>query len=285
MRIHVVLLLGIFAFAMFSLFNSQASADPAETAQSFLASVKSGDVTSALMEFGDNTCHCAPDGGYASYLNYEGAHDPNLAFLVGQRFEIGKPITKQLPMHTQGSFLPWDKPEDVAVFIPVQFNNRVEMPYFLPMDSAFGHNETEAEYAKFKKDPTFEWMRAFTLRLRPTLETGFIKVPDKVVKPPAGEVMIVEKDLPPEVLKYLHPKDPGSATMADGKQVPMRAIESELPRLKSIIVGFKVVRRGMMQRWTIQKIGVQDGVLLAGQREFKLAEQDTQSALKLAPNR
>ena len=255
---HILLLLGIFVFGGVAIFTSQAQEDPADEGRTFLSLVSKSDVDAALQEFGDNTCHCAPKGGYSSYFRYE--EEPTLAFLVGKNFTMGKPTVKQLPYNNEPYVLPWDKPEDVAVRVPIELPAE-SRPYFLPLDTAFGYNISETQLKKFAQNPDKEWWKAFTLRLRQGLQPGFVPKPTPETKPSEADKAVKDKVLPPEMMKYLHPTDAGAITLGDQKLVPVSQFASELPRLKSIVIGMKIVRRGVLKRWAVKKIGYEDPVI------------------------
>jgi hypothetical protein len=269
-----LLLIAIFAACVFMVFSSGTNADPADEARKFLRLLQRDDYEAAVAEFGDNTCHCAPKGGYVAYLRYDKAHDPNVAFLRGQQFEIGQPTTKQLPYNGEKHLFPWDKPEDVAVYVPITFKDPNSRPYFLPADMAFGYEMPQNDLEKFDSNPADGWMRAFTLRLRPKLEAGVVKPPDPNDKPEVeGELKGVDKSLiPPEVLKYQQPKDAAPVKLTDGRTVPASEMAAQLPRLKAITIGFKIVRRGTYHRWAVKKLGIENPVLDVHGHELALHE-------------
>lgn len=268
-----ILLLCVFGLTAYLVFSSAASADPADEARTFLKAVRAGDRRLALSQFGDNTCHCAPKGGYVAYLRYDLAADPNLAFLMGQKFELGQPTVTKLPFNGEKYAMPWDKPEDVVVTVPVTFPEQAGQPYFVPLDMAFGLPLDEAALNSFAQDPTRDWKRAFTLRLRPRLSPGLVvaegPAPDKSE---GQEAKLAQSLLPADLLKYQTPKDAAAVTQASGSTLPAEQIASQLPRLKSITVGLKVVRSGLLHQWTIKKLGVSDPVITSGGKEFKLAQ-------------
>lgn len=275
MRSFHVLLLGIiFVFAVVLMFGSAAEDKPAEEAVKFLTKVSQNDTEGALREFGDNTCHCAPKGGYAAYLNgYSVAQEPNITFLLGKQFSLGTPKTKPLPSNGAPYMLPWDKPEDAVVYVPIEFKDAQSRPYFLPIDSAFGYEISEADLRKFEADPK-DWMKAMTLRTRSSVEPGLVEPRDP--KAPETDMEKAAKDgtLPKELVRYIQPADAGSVKLADGKVVPMSHFADSLPRLKSCEVGLKVVRRGTFKRWAIKKLGVVNCVLVSDGKEIPIATGD-----------
>ena len=270
--LHVVLLLGIFAATAFMIFSTAVNEPPAEEVKVFFQKVQSGDVRQILREFGDNTCHCAPKAGYIAYLQYEPNEDPTLAFMLGQKFQLGEITTKKLPYNGTKYIFPWDKPEDYAAFVRVSFEPD-QAPYFLPLDTAYGVAIPQKELESFIADPQKNWWKALTVRLRTTLEPGLIKQPDP--NAPLSEddqkvaEMIKSGDLPKEWAAYMHPADPGPIESANGK-VPISQFAASLPRLKSMLFGMKVVRRGAIQPWKIRKLAYDDPVLYVGSKEVPL---------------
>lgn len=267
---HIFLLVGIFLFGGVAVFMSQAQEDPADEARSFLKLVSKSDLDGALQEFGDNTCHCAPKGGYGSYFKYE--DEPTLAFLVGKDFSVQKTSVKKLPYNNEPYVLPWDKPEDVAVraWVDIPEGSR---PYFLPLDTAFGYEISQALLKQFTSNPEKDWWKAFTLRLRQSLQPGLIPKYDPNAKQAKGteaDEAATENILPAEMMKYLHPADAAPVSVMDKKVQPMSEFANELPRLKSIVIGMKIVRRGALKRWAVKKIGYEDPVITANGHDMTL---------------
>jgi hypothetical protein len=268
---QALLLIAILVFVFVAVYKTKAEEEPTEDAQLFFQKLQANDVPDALRYFGDNTCHCAPEGGYIAYLQYESGHNPNLAFLLGRNFTLGKMRYERLPYNGEKYLLPWDKPEDTIVYAPIEFSEKERM-YFLPADMAYGYEMSDKQFQEFRTDPSKDWMNGFTLRLRPTLEPGFI--PPRA--PDAARTQF-EKDaeqglIPKEYLRYLHPKDPAAVKNASGEIKPASAYAAQMPTLKSVTVGLKVVRRGLFARWAVQKAGVQDPVVFSDGKEFKLKE-------------
>lgn len=258
---QLLLLIPIFVFVLYFLYDTKRSEPPTDAARAFLQTLSAGDVEGALREFGDNTCHCAPEGGYISYLQYESGYDPNLAFLLGRNFSLGEMRTEPLPYNGEKYAFPWEKPEDALVYVPLQFAED-QRPYFLPLDMAYGYEMTAEQVNAFDANPANGWKRGFTLRLRNTLDAGGIKQRDSKAPKTEMERLAAEGTLPKEYLKYLHPND--AAPVKDGIQTkPASAFASSLPRLKSITIGMKVVRRGIFSRWAVKKAGFDKPVIVA----------------------
>jgi hypothetical protein len=277
---QLILLPIILIITVCLLLTSQSSEQPTDEAVTFLTKLKSGDVEASVAEFGDNTCHCAPVGGYINYLRYESDENPNYAFLLGQKFSIGQPRQIELPFNGEKYLLPWDRPEDRGVFVPISFDNAQTRPYFIPLDTAYGYTIDNTDLEKFLNDPAEGYRKGFCLRLREQLGPGFIKPYVKGQKNQSEADKLAEKGLlPPEMLRYLHPADPGQVKASDGKLAPISASAERLPRLKSMILGMKVVRRGWFKRWSVKKIGLEEAVIaLPGGKDITLLQRDLNPA-------
>lgn len=265
-NIHFLLLLLVFGIAAVGVLSEMAMQNPQDEAKKFLNLVQKGDVENALLEFGDNTCHCAPKGGYTSYFQYESGVDPNIAFLVGQPFEMDKDIPAVQMADKQPYLFPWDKPETYALDAQVFFSEKTRAPYFLPMDTAFGEEISEAQLNQFIGDPAEGANRAFSLRLRPKLEAGFIP-PHQTTKEDLEAEKSAKEVLTPEMAKYLYPKDAAPIKLPDGKTAPIEQFADKLPRLYSAVVRLYIVRRGQLTRWTIKKLQLHDAVLITEKGE------------------
>ncbi len=272
--IQVLILVPIIILVFVVMFVVKSDESPTEEGVGILQKLRTSDLEGAVAEFGDNTCHCAPEGGYISYLQYESGHDPNLAFLLGQKFDIGTPRMETLPYNGEKYFLPWDKPEDTIVFLPISFSD-ANRPLFLPQDMAFGYEMTEKQLQQFINNPSEHWMRSFTTRLRPTLSAGLVKARDPQAKKTEMEKAAEQGLLPAEFSKYLIPKDAAPVQTAPGKTEPATAFADQLPRLQSIVIALKIVRRGALSRWAVRKVGVEKPVLVSNGKQFELKEEPT----------
>jgi hypothetical protein len=149
---------------------------PQVTATEFLAAVKQGNYVKAVRHFGSNACRCPAKGGWVSYLIYKSGQEHNMAFMMGHPFDSGTPVSTQMKNSKQG-LLPWQKPEDYAVDVPITFDAKQYMPYFLPLKMAYGQDMTEEEFNDFLKDPDKDAWKGFTLRFRPGLAPGTVAPP------------------------------------------------------------------------------------------------------------
>jgi hypothetical protein len=180
--LFMLVLLMLIATTWFSL---NVYSDPKITAVKFMEAVRAGDLVKAVKLFGSNACRCPAKGGWVSYLIYRSGQEQNFAFLVGHPFQIGP--TKVTPMKNEKqALLPWQKPEDCAVDVPITFDAKNYMPYFLPLKMAYGQDMTEGEFNNFVEDPDKDSWKGFTLRLRPGIEAGAIvpptvKIPEDLV--------------------------------------------------------------------------------------------------------
>jgi hypothetical protein len=213
---------------------------PDEDATAFFTKMRTGKVNEIVRSFGDNTCNCPPKGGYISYIRYESGQEPNLAFMVGRKFEQGAFKTKEVAEDT-AYIWPWDRPETAYVDVPLTFNQ--DKIYFLPLDMAFGKTMSQSDLTKFAQHPESDSYKGFSLRLRPTLAPGLIG------KPPVE----IQKEMRDLALNYLFPADAASVTAASGQTVPTKDVEAELPRLKQALLRLTVVRRGSLKSWKIAK--------------------------------
>jgi hypothetical protein len=215
----------------------------ANAVKDLLACVQRGDINSARLMLGDNTCSCPPRGGWVSLLKYESGHEPNLAFLLRQNFAINN-IHNETIHALHGYVFPWDKPEDRMVDLNILFLNHP--PYFLPLNLAFGIPMSIQEFTQwrntFKSDAN---PRVFSLRLRNSLYPGLIDQ----VPPDKREAL-----LPTSVRAYIHPRDCAVVLDEHGKALSTDSLARQLPRLKAVHAYFVVVRRGVLNPWTIKSV-------------------------------
>ncbi len=251
-----ILFLTCLGIAAYTGMSSTLSGSPEAVAVKLIDSLRAGNIQKAVSLFGDNTCKCPPPGGYISFLRYQSGHSPNLAFLVGRSFKSGKARVALLP--AKGAYLlPWEKPEDCELTIPLTFTTY--QPYFLPLESAYGANVKKAELEKYLEDPARDAWRAFSLRLRPKVAAGLIRYGSRQR---AGKT--VEKLLPSEILKYMRPQNPGKILRADGTAESMEAYVDKLPRLRSVLLQLRATRRGPFRQWQIADINFVEAVLADG---------------------
>ncbi len=272
--------------------SSLVFADPKDEAITFLTDIKSGKLAKTVKHFGGNACRCPAKGGWGSYLIYQSGQEPNLAFMTGHDFEIGKPTATKME-NTKTYLVPWERPEDSAVDVPISFNASRYSPVFLPLPMAYGKKMTEAEFAKFLQDPDNDSWKGFTLRFRPSIKPGSIAPPTEPLPPEAatefealqknGGKKASEEKLPPKestddaikealgdeaAADYLHPTEAGQVVKEDGTVIPWEQLEGKLPRLKNATLRLHVVRRGQIKDWTIYHFGLMDPVLVESGKEI-----------------
>lgn len=248
-------------------------ASPTDEALAFLSDVRQGSLAKSVRHFGGNACRCPAKGGWGSYLVYVSAQEPNLAFITGHPFRTGKP--KEIRMkNKKEALLPWQKPEDFAVDVPIEFDPAVYAPLFLPLSMAYGHEMKESEVLEFLKDPDKDAWKGLTLRLRPSLNAGAIAPPAEPLPPEAKEEFkVLEQDdsasteeaikeaLGEKAAQFITPRDAGQVRKEDGTVIASTLLENQLPRLKSAILRLHVVRRGQINDWTIYHFGLMAPVL------------------------
>lgn len=281
-----ILLLGILATVIVVLLTTDEPSS--DTAKLFLGKLSAGDAASVIPFFGDNTCHCQPRGGYRAYLCYESGENDNLAFLLGQKFSFSQMESRQVPVEGKdkykGSDLPWEQPESTEVDVPIDLAGAGYKPYFLPLDTAYGHEISESSLKEFALDPSERFWNSLALRLRPSLKPGLVEkpLPAKVEAKPEFMSDLYLQLLPAEEAKYIRPADPGAVKTSTGKSQDLSDFESSIPRLKSCVLRLYVVRRGRLQRWAVRKARVKDPVFeLSGGK--LLALKSPEESLKDKP--
>lgn len=241
-----------------------ASDSSEDQATLFLNKLREGDINILVPQFGENSCHCQPRGGYLAYLKYESGERDNLAFLLGHPFTSGAYVVKPVPtiMKYKGGEMPWEKPESVEIDVPINFDKGQYSPYFLPMDMAYGYAMKDSELEPFCKDPSNDFSNNLALRLRPSLNPGLISkpAPPDPNRKPEFSADLYKEMLPAEQAKYLRPADAGQVLDAAGKPKAMADVEKELPRLKSGILRLYIGRRAEFKRWAVKKVRLKDPV-------------------------
>ncbi len=183
--------------------------------------------------------------------------------------------------------IPWQKPEDTQVDLPLTFKANTYQPLFLPLAMAYGQKMKESEFDEFLKDPDNGAWKGLTLRLRPGLKPGLTDPPkeplpksvDEQFKPTTSSTLAtpssndneaedearseeaIKDALGAQATAYLHPKDAAPVVNAAGAVIPADKIQAQLPRLQSAVLRLHVVRRGAVNEWTIYHFGLIDPVL------------------------
>jgi hypothetical protein len=173
---YPILLLVLLTLIASTWMSSNVLSDPEIEAAAFLNDLRQGDIVKTVRQFGSNACRCPAKGGWVSYLIYKSGQEQNLAFMLGHPFEAGKP--KDSPIQNgKEALIPWQKPEDFAVDVPISFKKDQYMPYFLPLKMAYGKDMTEEEFNHFVENPDEDSWKGFTLRLRPGIGQKSIEAP------------------------------------------------------------------------------------------------------------
>lgn len=250
-----LILIAVLILTVNVVLRTLSSEEPQEEAGRFLKILQSGDERQTVLQFGDNTCGCQPRGGYVAFIKYESGEPDNLAFGFGHPFKVGEMTQTPVPTRTKnpGGNMPWEKPESREVRVNVEFDPKRYSPYFVPLDMAFGHAIKESDLKKFCADPSENFSRELTVRLRPELAAGVVKPPDNN---PDKEKFMADHYLPllaPAERKYLRPMDAGAVILEDGTSVPASNYAAQLPRLKQAIVKLLVVRRSRFKHWQVKK--------------------------------
>jgi hypothetical protein len=279
-KLKILLLTSMLIATVVLLVTSVGSEPCTNIATRFLTKMMRGDTDSVVPLFAENSCHCQPRGGFIAYLRYESGENDNLSFLFGHHFKTGSLTARIVPTveKVKTPHLLWETPESAEVDIPLIFNSADYSPYFLPLDSAYGHSVKEADLIAFCKDPSPDFWKALSLRLRPTLAKGLVA--QAAAKTPRGEPEFMA-DLFKELLtgedaKYLKPADAADIIGADGKNRPATEFAAMLPRLKAGILRLYVGRRGKFLGWSVRKGRLKDPVFeLASGKELKLKTPDS----------
>ncbi len=224
--IYPVLIIGVLAIVILTMFSSSSTGDPKGTAAQFLEAVQRGDYKATAELFGGNTCRCPKKGGWVSYLVYASAQEPNLAFMMGRPFTVGtvKETPIKHPDKDHITILPWQQPEDVIVDIDLTFEEARYAPFFLPLPMAYGIPMTEADFTKFVRDPDIECWKGFALRLRPSIAPGSIERPESSkgieYKPTENE-----HDVNREGSLSIEDKQKLLVVQHNGKEIPISTIK------------------------------------------------------------
>ncbi len=280
MPILVKLILSAFVIAVVGIVIVTVGSDPCtDVANIFLKQLKEGESSSIVNLMGENTCHCQPRGGYIAYFKYESGENDNMAYLFKHPFKTGDMSVKAVPTveKIKGGHLPWEKPESTEVDMPITFDKESYSPVFIPMDMAFGIPVKQEVIESFAKDPSKDFARDLTIRLRPSLAKGLI--PPVQPKDPKKEAEYMAdlylEMLPPEEAKYVKPTDAADVITADGKAHPASEFEKLLPHLKRATLRLYMGRRGVLQRWAVKKARLKDPVFeLADGKDMALTSPE-----------
>jgi hypothetical protein len=299
MRFIVTLVfIGIFLIVGFTALKTSPNEDtPLKYAKQFFVHLQDNDYRTSVANFGGNICRCPADLGWVSYLIYASNEEPNLAFMMGHRFERGDITYKMMngaSVVERKTLL--ERPQDFEVDVPISFDPNIYAPLFLPRDMAYGLPMQEADLKAFCADPDKDSWKSLTLRFRPSLAPGTVAMPaeakarvDNYVKDKkrrerealedahrgstsptvseAEQAKSTADNLVKEALdesserKYLQVKDAGPVLDQAGKPLDLKTVENRLPRLRSCLLRLHMVRRDPTQPFTIFHFVVSDPVL------------------------
>lgn len=244
--------------------------DPAPAAQKFLKHIQDDNYEAAVRDFGGNTCRCPAKLGWVSYLIYSSGEEPNLAFLMGRKFELGPIRVKKIESKVVAKTV-LDKPEDFEVDVPLKFKEGVYQPYFLPIDLAYGHEISQTELENYLSDPDKEAWKAISLRLRRGIAAGSIAEPQETIERLSSDdenqaenvsaAQLAREIFGEEAGKYSQPADCGKVRKADGSYFSESELQTNLPRLSELELRLHMVRVDNRHPFTIFHFYLADPVL------------------------
>ncbi|PWU00581.1 MAG: hypothetical protein C5B53_03855 [Candidatus Melainabacteria bacterium] len=272
------------------------SGSPRTEALTFVDALQSGNLPRAVGHFDANTCRCSAKGGWGSYLVYQSGQEPNVAFLVGRKFQVGEPKITALDKKGNSGAL-WLQAERAIVDLTLEFDPKQYSPMLLPVPLAYGMNMTLAEFKKFIDDPGNGMGRGLSLRLRRGLKPGDIKPDldnlDEKTKARFSFTRFstsdyqrgpgtIDTDTAERYLRMASLAHPGksivpmdAARVLDSKNnpVPIETLEKQLPRLKSIVLSLALNHNGPLNNWMIARLALLDPVFTEenGTKEVDLA--------------
>ncbi len=250
--------------------SSLAFGGPEPPAREFVESVQKGDLARAKQLLESPRFRSVPLGGDDAYFIYESAHQPNLAFLVGHPFEVGR-----VSVTTERS--DWyliDGTLYATVTFPLRFRAARYQPFVLPPYLAFGRPMTSDQLTSYLDAPD-RYPADFTLRLRPGIEPGLIGAPRapmpqvKAPPPPPGPPGAQPLAAPRTAgfasypgLGVAVPRDTGPVLLPSGEALPRQQLEALLPRLDTITLEVYLVRRGRLAAWRVSWLHVPEATVV-----------------------
>lgn len=239
------------------------SAGAPGTAESFLRQLQRGDVERAKRLLDDPRYRSEPRGGTNAYFTYESGYEPNLAFLVGQPFVVGR--ASETTQRSDWYLL--DGTLYATVTLPLTFAADDRRPWVLPLSTAFGRPMAFADFLKFAADPE-RYPQHLTLRFRRGLGPGRVRRPAPTVAPlppapPGASAMAGGVDRPHAYGSLLGPRpaDPAPIRLPSGEALSVDQLHRFLPRLTAITVDVSLVRRGRFASWSVTRWTFRDAVI------------------------
>jgi hypothetical protein len=252
-------------------------ADASRTAHEFLKSVQKGDVAAAKGFLESRKFRSAPlAGGDDAYFVYESAHEPNLAFLVGHPFDLGKATVTE----ARSDWYVIDGTLYATVSIPLYFTAGRYRPFVLPPHIALGRAMPFAQFMDFVAAPE-RYPDEFTLRVRPSIEPGLIRPPSSGVRmapPPPGPpgaqpmapVPMIGSDSAWGTLGRPAPRDPSPVLLPSGGALSQDQLRTLLPRLGAITLELHLVRRGRLASWGLSWFHFSDAIVVTEGGEVRV---------------
>lgn len=271
MRVFLVIFFAIIFLGVLGLtFSGKGNeASPLPAVQKFLKHVGDANYEATVRDFGGNTCRCPAKLGWVAYLIYSSGEDPNLAFLMGRKFEVGKMRWHKVHSKVKAK-TPLDNPEDYEVDVPLSFNQ--DRPYFLPLDLAYGHDIELSALEKLLQDPDQDAWKAICLRLRRGVGSGSIAEPSETIErlkndlsKDGGNEDISTAQLAKEMFggeadKYSRPAECGHV-LDKGVAISENELAQRLPRLKNVELRLHMVRVDNRRPFTIFHFYLADPIL------------------------
>ncbi len=278
--------LAALALSLVVLAPAVAVADGETVARNFVNALKAGNLARAKSLF-DAQYRWLPPSGLDAFFRYESAHEPNLAFLLGQPFEAGSAIVNN-PIRSEWYFL--DGVRGVNLTVPLRFDGE-RAPFLLPLPIAFGRSMEFSAFMNFVKHPDSHRFEALTLRLRPSVAPGLIAAPStRMVEVPAPPAPIVKTPPPPVpggeqrrpamvmpapgfeggLLGGERPRDPGAVVLPSGDTLTPEQLATLLPRLRAIDIVLTVMQRGRFASWKIENVSLVNPLVVSDGVENRL---------------
>ena len=205
------------------------------------------------------------------YFVYESGYDPNLAFLIGRRYVIGTPTSRQ----QRSDWYLLDGTIYASVAVPLRFEYR---PWVLPAPTAFGRPIDFSTFMNFVAAPAAN-PDLLSLRIRPSLEPGLIQPPKpRFVAPPPpvmpGGRAAVSQAAGVDTYGALTgslPVDPAPVVLPSGEALSAAQMGRLLPRLGGITLNFSLIRWGRFSAWKIVRWNFTDAILLTEKGETTIS--------------
>lgn len=250
---------------------AKGSATPETTAEAFARTIRVGDVGLAKGFFEPSQWRSGPPewvGGDDAYFRYESGYEPNLAFLLGQPFDIG-PARELKRLHSEMCMVPMFCSESADTIVVLTFDPARYSPWFLPTPLAFiGYGPmTEQELQVFAANPALNAPDRFSLRLRPSLDPDLIAPPPlKAISPPPappGAQPITRKFYMVDETRVGFTPRATNRNVVQTDEDPMtpEQIKAHLPRLKAITLRLYLSRHNQFDPWRISFFSFQNAIL------------------------